>query len=689
MDIPSDLREWVFRTPVRLYAGIILLTVIGVAVFSFRTDKLLREELEKKELTSSLETASVSAYFLDEHFQQTIALLQSIVQNESFARAWKTRDSKALAHQMEQTMALQSDFALVSVYDVDGTMRAVDPQNTNLIGVNYAYRDWYRGVVRNWSPYVSQVYRTTAASKQLVVAVAVPIFEGRKPVGIIATAYSLERISGWLGETTKDSGTVFVVDQAGRLLAKPGINVFAEPEDMTYLEPVKLGRAGKAGSGVFQDRGREALIAYVPLPSLGWTVLVSHPSAAVREEVSSARRQQTMIAVAFGFVAMLCGLIIGALYARQQAATRKLEALREAEGTYHSLVQEASYGIFRADEEKIVLANRALAAMLRYDSEEELLDKSMQEIYFDPEERARLVERYRMDARAEGVETTWRRKDGSPLTVRLSGRIIRNDKGEFRFFEGVVEDMSARRTLEEQLRNTHKQAALGRLVAGAAHEINNPLTAILGYADILSQRPIPPEDRSMAQKIQAQTRRARTVVGNLISFAQQNRTDKTFVDINQVVENAMRLEDLNIGPGKMRFVRELTPGLPKIWGDEYQLLQVSLHIMNNSIDAVPPIGGEIRAITRMEENNVIIEFQDNGPGFSSPENAFDPFYTTKEFGEGSGLGLSASFGIIQEHHGEIACFNLPQGGACVRISFTALEGRSRQMAAQKHASTTL
>ena len=138
----------------------------------------------------------------------------------------------------------------------------------------------------------------------------------------------------------------------------------------------------------------------------------------------------------------------------------------------------------------------------------------------------------------------------------------------------------------------------------------------------------------------------------------------------------------------MKFIRELSPDLPKIWGDEYQLLQVSLHIMNNSIDAVPDNGGEARVITRMENGTVIIEFQDNGPGISSPENAFDPFYTTKEYGEGAGLGLSASFGIIQEHHGEITCFNLPQGGACIRIAFASLEGRSRQAVMQKHASTT-
>jgi PAS domain S-box-containing protein len=689
LDVRSNLRDWVSRTPVRLYAAILLLTMVGLTLLSLRTDKLLRQEVEKKELKESLEKASMAGYFLSEHFQQTIALLQSVVQSESFQRDWKRRDSKALAKQMEQALSLQSDFALISVYDVDGTMRAVDPQNSDLIGANYAYRDWYQGVTRTWSPYVSEVYRTTAASRQLVIAVAVPIFEGRKPVGIIATAYSLERISGWLGENSPEQGNVFVVDQKGKLLAKPGINVFADPEDRTQLEPVQLVLQGKTGANVFSDRGREEIIAYFPIQPFGWGVLVSHPVKQTLSEVTGARKQQLMMALAFGFIAVIAGLIVGALYARQQATARKLDALREAEGTYHSLVEGASYGIFRADEERMVLANAALARMLLYDSEEELLHKDMQEVYLDPEERARLIEQYRLDERADCVETTWRRKDGSPLAVRLSGRIIRNSTGEVRFFEGVVEDMSARRTLEEKLRNSHKQAALGRLVAGAAHEINNPLTAILGYADILSKQPIPAEDQAMAHKIQAQTRRARTVVGNLISFAQQNKTDKTFIDVNQVIENAMRLEDLNVGPGKMRFIRDLTPGLPKIWGDEYQLLQVSLHIMNNSIDAVPSSGGEIRAITRIEDNNVIIEFQDNGPGFAHPENAFDPFYTTKEYGEGAGLGLSASFGIIQEHHGEITCFNLPQGGACIRICFPSLEGRSRQLAQQKQASAAL
>src|SRR5205823_6263353 len=174
-------------------------------------------------------------------------------------------------------------------------------------------------------------------------------------------------------------------------------------------------------------------------------------------------------------------LIAGALYARQQVALRKLDAMREAEGTYQSLIQRASYGVFRSDDAKMVVANEALAKMLLYDSAEELVEKDMSEIYFDPEERARLVERYRLDERADGVETKWRRKDGTPLAVRLSGRIVRYESGDIRCFEGIVEDVSARRALEDKLRNSHKQAALGRLVAGAAHEINNPLTAILGY----------------------------------------------------------------------------------------------------------------------------------------------------------------------------------------------------------------
>lgn len=684
----ANLRDWLLRTPLRLYAATILLTVVLVAVFSLRADKLLREAIEKKEMHDSLETANISAYFLEEHFQQTAALLESIVQRESFARDWKRRDARALAKQVEQAQALQSDFALMSVYDIDGTMRAVDPQNTNLIGTNFAFRDWYKGVTKTWSPYFSEVYRTRAVPQKLVVAVAVPILEGRKPVGIIATGYSLERISGWLGETGADQRTIFVVDQHGRLLAKQGIDIFADPVDMSYLEPVALALAGRSGSGIFLNRGREEMFSYAPIPSLGWAVLVSRPTAAVHSQVATARRQQALTALAFGAAAIICGLLVGALYSRQQATARKLEAMRAAEGTYHSLVQGASYGVFRADGERMVVANLALAKMLGYGSEEELIEKKMQEIYFDPEERARLVERYRLDARAEGVETTWRRKDGSALHVRLSGRILRDAGGEFHYFEGIAEDLSARRGLEEKLRNSHKQAALGRLIAGAAHEINNPLTAILGYSDILSHHPMDPESKTMVAKIQVQTRRARTVVGNLISFAQQNKTDKTFVDVNQIVENAVRLEDLNVGPGKMKFIRQLTPDLPKIWADEYQLLQVSLHIMNNSIDAVPATGGEIRVITRMEDSTVIIEFQDNGPGFSSPENAFDPFYTTKEFGEGAGLGLSASFGIVQEHHGEITCFNLPQGGACIRISFASLEGRSRHAAQQSRASVT-
>jgi two-component system NtrC family sensor kinase len=322
-----------------------------------------------------------------------------------------------------------------------------------------------------------------------------------------------------------------------------------------------------------------------------------------------------------------------------------------SDAPYRSLVQGATYGIFRSNEKGLLFANPALVQMLGYQSESEMLALDMaRDIYFDPQERQRLINLFRGQERGDGIETTWKRKDGAPLVVRLSFRVIRGLEGA-RAFEGIAEDLSVRRTLEGQLLHSEKLAAIGRMVAGAAHEINNPLTAILGYSELLAEDPAAtPEQREFAEKIKQQARRTKVITTNLQSFSSQEPERKRqSVDVNSVVSNALRIEELNAR-------------------DEYQLLEICMHILNNSVDALRDVGGgSITVRTWQEDGAIAIEFADSGPGIADLARVFDPFYTTKPIGEGAGLGLSACYGIVKEHGGKIEASNRPEGGAVVTI----------------------
>jgi signal transduction histidine kinase len=229
--------------------------------------------------------------------------------------------------------------------------------------------------------------------------------------------------------------------------------------------------------------------------------------------------------------------------------------------------------------------------------------------------------------------------------------------------------------LQAQMVQTEKLVSLGQLAAGAAHEINNPLTAILGYSDLLADdAALPEKTRGIAAKIRDQVRRTKTLVSNLLSFARQVPSERTLLDLNTVVTNAVQLRALDLKNSGTKIELKLESVLPGVRGDGNQLMQVFFNIINNAVDAMDSHsgGGTLTIKTLRDRANVVILFSDSGPGIKEPHRVFDPFYTTKPIGKGTGLGLSICFGIVQEHAGKILCYNGQEGGAVFRVELPAV-----------------
>ncbi|GAC1627763.1 MAG: hypothetical protein PVS2B2_15030 [Candidatus Acidiferrum sp.] len=228
--------------------------------------------------------------------------------------------------------------------------------------------------------------------------------------------------------------------------------------------------------------------------------------------------------------------------------------------------------------------------------------------------------------------------------------------------------------LQAQMVQTEKLVSLGQLAAGAAHEINNPLTAILGFSDLLADDPSLPEKAQVtASKIRDQARRTKTLVQNLLSFARQVPAERSLLDINTVVNNAMQLRALDLRSTTSRIEMQLESVLPGVRGDGNQLMQVFFNIISNALDAMGSMeGGVLTVKTLRDRSSVVALFSDNGPGIKDPHRVFDPFYTTKPVGKGTGLGLSICFGIVQEHGGKILCYNGQRGGAVFRVELPAV-----------------
>lgn len=225
--------------------------------------------------------------------------------------------------------------------------------------------------------------------------------------------------------------------------------------------------------------------------------------------------------------------------------------------------------------------------------------------------------------------------------------------------------------LQTHLVQKEKLASLGQLVAGAAHEINNPLAAILGYSEMLAaENALHGEQASMAEKIGQQARRTRDLVADLLSFSQQNPSEKVLVDVGALVQRAIQMHEVPVRGRNIRIETDVHNAIPRIWGNTNQLLQAFLHLTENAIDALSEVGGgTLRVRVRREGPEVVVEYSDSGPGLSDPQRVFDPFYTTKPIGKGTGLGLSATYGVVQDHQGQIMCQNKPEGGALFLLRF--------------------
>jgi two-component system NtrC family sensor kinase len=213
------------------------------------------------------------------------------------------------------------------------------------------------------------------------------------------------------------------------------------------------------------------------------------------------------------------------------------------------------------------------------------------------------------------------------------------------------------RMTQEQLIQSEKLSAVGQFVAGVAHELNNPLTAVVGYSELLQNMSSDAKMRENLERISKSAHRCHKIVHSLLSFARQHAPERKLVQLHAVVDEVLEIMAYDLRTSNIRIVREFAPSLPPIMADAHQLQQVFVNIIGNARQAIEPVqrDGQIVIRTRRTGEVVVIEFQDNGPGIKAEHLAriFDPFFTTKPVGKGTGLGLSLCYGLIQEHGGKI------------------------------------
>src|SRR5919108_635499 len=369
---------------------------------------------------------------------------------------------------------------------------------------------------------------------------------------------------------------------------------------------------------------------------------------------------------------------------------RAEEALRNSELTYRSLVEDSPFGIFRSTPDGRILAvNPALVGMLGYPSEAELQQRTMSDIYVDQAERRRLIDLV-TQAGSLTAESVWRRADGRHITVRQTGRAVTDASGKVQYFNVLVEDMTEHRQLEERLRQAQKMEAIGRLAGGVAHDFNNVLTAIFGYADLVAEElPARAPARKDLAEIRKAAERAAALTKQLLAFSRQQMLQPRVLNLNELVEDVDKMLRRLIGEDiDLRLA--LTPGVGNVRVDPGQLQQVIMNLVVNARDAMPT-GGKLLLETDNAELSeqyaeahqpvvpgayVLLAVSDTGIGMDTNTRAriFEPFFTTKEKGKGTGLGLSTVYGIVKQSGGYIWPYSEPGRGTTFKIYLPRVEG---------------
>jgi PAS domain S-box-containing protein len=360
---------------------------------------------------------------------------------------------------------------------------------------------------------------------------------------------------------------------------------------------------------------------------------------------------------------------------------RAEEALRESEMRYRTLFEGAPYGIFRSTPGgRFAAVNGTLASMLGC-LPEELAGSAVRDFYQDPAEWSRLVAESRDGKPIQGLDVVWMKKDGTAITVRLSGRPLVGEGGVPMGLEMIVEDVTERRLLEEQFRQAQKMEAVGQLAGGIAHDFNNLLTAISGYADLLRVR-TPPEDprRGYVEEIGAAADRASALTRQLLAFSRRQILEPRVVNVEEMVRNVERMLRRIIGEDIELETRLTARG--SVRADVSQLEQVLLNLAVNARDAMPEGGKLLIEADDVEVHGgqelqrpgrgpmppgsyVRLAVSDTGIGMdrSALSHIFEPFFTTKEPGKGTGLGLATVYGIVKQSEGFIWVSSEPGRGA--------------------------
>jgi len=314
--------------------------------------------------------------------------------------------------------------------------------------------------------------------------------------------------------------------------------------------------------------------------------------------------------------------------------------------------------------------SRGGEALLGY-ARGEALGLNAADFYAEAAARARLQEMLVSGTPLQNLETTVKRRDGTLQEVIVAAAPLRDETGRLYGTVGIIKNVTELKMAQRHLLQAEKLGAIGEVVSGVAHELNNPLAGVLGYAQLLMGGPMEARQQRSVERIFESALRCQKIVQNLLAFARQHPAEKRYLGLNGIIEKTLDLKAYQLKVNNIKVVRHLDPDLPKTMLDFNQIQQVLLNVINNAQYSMSTHQGQgtLSVRTTLREGTIRVEIEDDGPGIARDVlgRIFDPFFTTKPVGEGTGLGLAVSYGIIKAHGGRIWADSMPGRGTRILI----------------------